>query len=127
MFCLDLRGAIGEGEAICLRAVTEKLPVRRFDHLHVRINSTGGDVREGFAIYSYLRSFPVPISAEAVDRCLSMAMVLLMAEDFRFALADTEFLNHPTNSARETLPPIITASASHNQSRSRIYHSHKFI
>lgn len=33
-----------------------------------------------------------------------------MAGDFRFALADTEFLNHPTNSARETLPPIITAS-----------------
>jgi len=110
VFCLDLRGAIGEGEAICLRSVTERLSGRSFEHLHIRITSTGGDVREGFRLYSYLRSFPVPVSAEAVTQCLSMAMVLLMAGDFRFALADTEFLNHPTNSARETLPQFITAS-----------------
>jgi ATP-dependent protease ClpP protease subunit len=64
-------------------------------------------VREGFKLYSYLRSFPVPVSAEAVTQWLSMAMVLLMAGDFRFALAETEFLNHPTNSARETLPQVI--------------------
>jgi ATP-dependent protease ClpP protease subunit len=107
VFCLDLKGKIGSDQKISLRSVRGALAGRRFDHLHIRINSSGGDVSEGQAIFEYLRSQPVPISSEVVDNCLSMALVLLMAGDLRFTTGDCDILDHSVSSHRNSLPETI--------------------
>ncbi|MCK1517277.1 ATP-dependent Clp protease proteolytic subunit [Bradyrhizobium sp. 190] len=109
VFCLELSGAIGEDQPISLARVRNTLAVHDFSHLHLKINSSGGDVREGQRIYEYLRSQPVPVSSEAVEKCLSMAMVLLAVGDFRLVSGEVTLLNHPVHRPRETLPQAVTA------------------
>jgi ATP-dependent Clp endopeptidase proteolytic subunit ClpP len=45
------------------------------------INSPGGDFDEGFAIYDYLKSLSVPITAKVIGRCYSIATVILLSAD----------------------------------------------
>jgi|GEM_PF-4624708 len=108
--CLQLNGAVGEGESISFRSVRDRLARQEFSHLHVQISTTGGIVSEGMAIYEHLRALPVPVSSEVIGQCLSIGMAVLMAGDFRFSIGEPVLLNHPTRKDRATLPEIVTAA-----------------
>ena len=65
--------------------------------LIVYINSCGGEVEEGFAIYDYLRGLGRPIRTIASDMCASIATVVFLAGDVRIARGDLMIHNPWTN------------------------------
>ena len=52
-------------------------------HINVRINSKGGDVREGVAIYNALRNHPATVTTRCDGWACSIASVIFMAGDER--------------------------------------------
>lgn len=65
-----------------------------FDEVELTINSPGGDVVEGFAMYDYLRSLGVKITTKGVGRVASIATVIFLAGDDRQIAENTEFMIH---------------------------------
>ena len=61
--------------------------------LHISINSQGGDIEDGLAIYDCLRRVP-GISVEATGRCMSAAVLVLLGADCRLATPHTRFMLH---------------------------------
>lgn len=64
------------------------------DKIRVRINSPGGEVNEGVAIYNYLRSLGKPIETIADGQVASIATVIFMAGDVRKVYNNTDFMIH---------------------------------
>ncbi|MBR1151930.1 ATP-dependent Clp protease proteolytic subunit [Bradyrhizobium sp. JYMT SZCCT0428] len=108
VFRLSLSGVVGAAESISLAKVQHQLARVDFTHLHIELNSSGGDSREGFAIYDHLRSLPVPISVRVTSQCFSAGLDILVAGSYRFATAQAVFLVHPTSRTNSDLPDRVT-------------------
>jgi ATP-dependent protease ClpP protease subunit len=106
---LSLSGKVGPDESISLARVKQKLSVVDFNHLHINLESSGGDSDEGFRLYDHLRGLPAPISVRVVGQCFSAGLDILMAGSYRFAAAQALFLIHPTSRTRDGLPDRVTA------------------
>lgn len=72
---LDEIGAWGVGAAQFVQAVKDAKP----SAVHLRINSPGGSVFDGLAVYNFLRGLAVPVTAEVLGICASMASVVMCA------------------------------------------------
>ncbi|MDJ0367384.1 ATP-dependent Clp protease proteolytic subunit [Hymenobacter sp. H14-R3] len=79
-----------------LEDVTRELEYQKpFDAVRVIINSPGGRVDKGMAMYDYLRSLPgVTITTEAIGQCSSIATAVFLAGSVRIAHQHTESLVH---------------------------------
>jgi len=64
------------------------------DTITVYINSTGGDVDAGYAIYEALRLSGKKIITYAVNYCYSCAVLLYLSGDERYATNHSSFLLH---------------------------------
>lgn len=62
--------------------------------LVVHINSPGGEVSEGFAIYNYITSLGVPVTTIADGMVASIASVIFLAGSTRKAYTNTDFMIH---------------------------------
>lgn len=84
-----------------LSSEDDKAPIR------VYINTEGGSVIDGLAIYDTMRIIPNPVFTLALGQCSSMGMILLQGGDFREAFPSTTFFHHeiiqmqPVTSLRE--------------------------
>ena len=65
-----------------------------FDDLTMFINSEGGIIEEGWAIYDYLLSLNKPITAIGLGAVYSMATVLMLSGSTRLLSAHTKFMIH---------------------------------
>jgi ATP-dependent protease ClpP protease subunit len=78
-------GEIGEdwwtGEGVTAKNVTAQLRAIGDRPIEVQINSAGGDVFEGFAIYNVLREHPQAITVKIMGMAASAASVIAMAGD----------------------------------------------
>jgi len=74
----------------------------------VRINSVGGDVDEGFAMYSELRRYAsennAKITTFAEGRCVSIATIFFLAGDKRIVTEYTEPFVHNACAIRWAMP-----------------------
>lgn len=68
------------GEGITAKSVSKQLRAIG-GPVEVQINSPGGDVFEGFAIYNVLREHPYPVSIKVLGMAASAASVIAMAGD----------------------------------------------
>lgn len=64
------------------------------ESLTVHINSNGGDVDAGFAIYDLIKSFPGEVTTLIEGQCYSIATVILLAGTVRKATENSGFLIH---------------------------------
>lgn len=62
--------------------------------IFVRINSIGGDVDEGFAIYDFLTSHGLPVTTIGEGRVYSIATIILLAGDNRLMTRNSQFMIH---------------------------------
>lgn len=62
--------------------------------LYFLFSSTGGDVNAGFVLYSYLRALPVKIVMHATASIDSIANVVFLTGDERYAAPEATFLFH---------------------------------
>ena len=79
-----LKGIIGE--QVTLANVVASVNADTDPILQVHINSIGGDVGTGIAIYEYLRNYKErPVYTYAVEECMSIASIIFLAGSRRFA------------------------------------------
>jgi ATP-dependent protease ClpP protease subunit len=86
---------------LCLKALGNA-NAHALRHLHPRcspciqlhINSHGGDVIAGFALYDIIRQNPVPVETYAVGYVASAATFVLLAGERRYAFENCIFLIH---------------------------------
>lgn len=64
------------------------------DEIHVYINSSGGSVAEGLAIYNVLKSHPATVYTYNSSFACSAASVIFMAGDKRIAFMSSVFMFH---------------------------------
>jgi ATP-dependent protease ClpP protease subunit len=62
--------------------------------IYLQFSSTGGALVEGFALYNFLRSLPVRLSIHNIGSVESVAIVVFLAANQRFACPHTHFLIH---------------------------------
>jgi len=58
------------------------------------INSPGGDVGDGYAIYDLIKSSKIPVDTYVVGQAMSMAAVVLQAGETRLALPSATIMVH---------------------------------
>jgi ATP-dependent protease ClpP protease subunit len=81
---LLIYGDIGEsfwGESMTAREVAKQIQDLEVDALNVRINSYGGSVSDGIAIYNALRRHPAEIAVSVDGVAVSIASLIAMAGD----------------------------------------------
>lgn len=81
---LDIYDVIGESfwsESVSAKAVRRALKESKAELIKLRVNSRGGDVVDGFAIYNLLAEHPARVEADVDALAASMASVILMAAD----------------------------------------------
>ena len=74
--------------------IIDQIGGRKFAKLIVNINSPGGDVREGFAIYDYLVGLEKEIETVIQGRCYSIATIIALAGTIRKMTSNSEFMVH---------------------------------
>ena len=62
--------------------------------LYILFSSTGGALVEGFALYNFLRALPMKLTMHNIGSVESIANIVFLAADQRFACPHTHFLLH---------------------------------
>lgn len=82
---IDIYDVIGEsfwGDSVSAKDVRAKLKeAKSVSTIKLRVNSRGGDVIDGFAIYNLLNEHPARVEADIDALAASMASVVIMAAD----------------------------------------------
>ncbi len=77
----------------CAQAIAQTNP----DQLYFLFSSSGGSVDAGISIYNFLRALPVPIVMHNTGSIDSIANVIFLAADERWAAPQAGFLFHGIN------------------------------
>ncbi|MBF4302089.1 head maturation protease, ClpP-related, partial [Vibrio anguillarum] len=91
---ITIYGVIGEdwwGDGVTLKRIDAALRSIGDQDVTVYINSPGGDMWEGIAIYNRLREHPKKVTIKVIGIAASAASVIAMASDYR-EIASTAFL-----------------------------------
>lgn len=98
---VELTGVIAEPMASFVLRALIKLNSMNHDPITIYLNSAGGTLPDGLAIYDLIRACPSPVVIFATGKISSMAMVVLMAGDQRFAAKNTLFMMHAASHSTE--------------------------
>ena len=63
--------------------------------IELHLSSEGGNMTAGFALYFFLKSLPVPLTTHNIGSVESVAVVIFLAGQKRYACPGTRFLIHP--------------------------------
>ena len=63
--------------------------------IELHMSSEGGNMTAGFALYFFLKSLPVPLTTYNIGSVESVAVVIFLAGQRRYACPGTRFLIHP--------------------------------
>lgn len=97
----ELRGEINDDlVALTLRALN-KLTDLSPEPITIFLNSPGGSIYDGFAIYDLIVGCPCKITIIALGSVFSMAPIIMIAADVRVALPNTRFMVHAPLFTRE--------------------------
>lgn len=88
---LDIIGDDGMGGGVSAKRIAAALRAIGNRDVTVQINSPGGDMFEGIAIYNLLRAHPAEVSIEVLGIAASAASVIAMAGD-NIRMAPSSFL-----------------------------------
>ncbi len=77
-----------------MQACAQIVPQDKPAQLYFLFSSTGGSVDAGVALHSYLRALPVPITMHNIGSIDSIANVVFLAADERYAAPHASFLFH---------------------------------
>lgn len=98
---INIIGSIGGWEVTLQNVIEQVKSLGNVDEYLVVINSGGGEVFEGYAIYNYLTSLNKPITTRGIGLVASIATVIFLAGNKRQLYDNTQFLIHNPWSATE--------------------------
>lgn len=99
----------------------------QFDEIQVTINSCGGDIAEGFAIYDLLGSYGVPITTVVIGQCCSAATIIFLAGSTRLIYENVvAFMVHQAaggidNATADQMRTVADFIDSYNERMAAIY------
>jgi ATP-dependent Clp protease protease subunit len=76
------------------RNILSQLAGNGTPEIYLQFSSSGGALVEGFALFNFLRSLPVRLTIHNIGSVESIANIVFLAADQRFACPDTHFLIH---------------------------------
>jgi ATP-dependent Clp protease protease subunit len=91
---INIVGSIGGFEVTLQNVMEQVKSLGNVDEYLVIINSAGGEVFEGYAIYNYLLSLNKPLTTRGVGIVASIATVIFLAGKKRQLYNTTQFLIH---------------------------------
>lgn len=62
--------------------------------IDVYVNTYGGSVYDGIALYDFLRSLPVQVRTYAMGKVMSMGIILFLSGDERYSQENSTFMVH---------------------------------
>ncbi len=119
-----LCGEIDDAMSASICAQLLYLSARSKAPIQLYINSNGGSVTAGLAIYDIIHYIPCEVSTICMGMCASMAAVLLCAgsDGKRFALANSEIMIHqPLGSAQGQATDMEIVAKHIQQVKERLY------
>lgn len=79
--------------------------------IEIELNSGGGDVFSGFAIYDLLKSFQSDVTIKVMGHAMSMSSIILQAGDHRLLGKHASLMIHDGEESHEGTPDNILAWA----------------
>jgi len=96
-----LSGVIDSDMVLILtRMISYLLGQNRRKPINLHVNTPGGAVTDGLALYDLLAGCPAPIHALATGMCMSMGVIILQAAVLRRATKNTTFMLHEVGTMR---------------------------
>ena len=86
---------------IAIRAIRCMVAEDDTSPIHIYINTQGGVVYDGFALYDVMRECPAPIYTYAQGRVMSMGTIIFLGGDVRHAGHHTSFMWHSIAGGQE--------------------------
>ncbi|WP_406672250.1 ATP-dependent Clp protease proteolytic subunit [Natronospira sp.] len=80
-----------------MQASSEILAQTKASKMHFLFSSQGGSVDAGVVLYNFFRALPVPMVMHNIGSIDSIANVIFLAADERYANANSTFLYHGIN------------------------------
>src|SRR5882724_9983921 len=90
-FCCPItQAAVQTIMAACADAIRQFNPRR----LYLSFSSTGGEIAAGIGLYNFLKALPVRVVTHNVGSVVSIAVVIFLAGEERYAVPTSTFLFH---------------------------------
>jgi ATP-dependent Clp protease protease subunit len=90
-------GPINHNTACTIRNLCLQALQSGATEIALHMSSEGGNMTAGFALYFFLKSLPIPLTTHNVGSIESIAVVIFLAGQKRYACPGTRFLVHPLN------------------------------
>jgi len=128
-FDVEVLGTIGESffdeAATTAKSIREQLKKAGNKDISVLVNSPGGDVFDGFAIYNLLRDHPGQVNVKVIGIAASAASVIAMAGDTIHMGEAAQFMIHNSSGAvygsKEDMEAMQEVLATIDQSAAYLY------
>lgn len=91
---INIIGEISPEQASLIGVISQYKAYEAATEIELRVNSVGGYVSEGDAIYNYVKSLGLPVTTIAVEKCMSIATKVFLAGDVRKVEAGCQFMIH---------------------------------
>lgn len=86
---------ITEKTANCINSQIMELSARSItEPIHIYMNTYGGDIVSGLAIYDMMKITPCPVVCVVVGACYSAGLFILQGADLRSATPNSKFFYH---------------------------------
>jgi ATP-dependent Clp protease protease subunit len=91
---LNYNHGIDQEKTNALIAIFNNLVNNGYEEVHFLINSGGGEVNAGISLYNYIKSLPIKIIMHNMGMVASIANVVFLAGEERYACPHATFLFH---------------------------------
>lgn len=88
-------GPINEGSSLVLISqILELVSMAPAEPINIHLNTPGGNLSDGLAIYDVIQTVPTPIAVTAMGQCSSAGLLVLAAADIKLSFPNTMFFYH---------------------------------
>lgn len=93
----DFMGAIDTDTVSRIMGALDQAVKDGYEQIYLCLTSTGGGLIEGFHLYNFLKSLPIPIVIHNVSYAASIAAAILLAGNTRYCSPHAVFMIHTTS------------------------------
>lgn len=91
---INYNADIDEAKTNAVIVAVNGLVLGGYNEVYFLINSNGGSINAGIALYNYLRTLPIKVTMHNMGMIASIATVVFLAGDDRYACPHATFLFH---------------------------------
>ena len=93
---LNFSSAVDPSNAPRLMNALSVATQQKNDAIYLCLNSLGGGINDGIALYNLIRSLPIPVIIHNIGAVCSIAVTVYMASDYRHCTSNSIFMIHKT-------------------------------